>query len=98
VADKCVLRKDIQFEAVVTSADYDEAGKRWIIKTDHGDTFSTGFFVRCNGIVSAPLVPMFPTQQNFKDKIAYTARWPKGGLELTVYALASSAPVLPASK
>ena len=82
VADKCDLRKDIQFETVVTSADYDEAGKRWIIKTDSGDTLSTRFFVSCTGMVSAPLVPMFPGHENFKGKIAHTARWPKDGLEL----------------
>ena len=82
VADKCDLRKDIQFETIVTSAQYDEAGKRWMVKTDSGDTVSTRFFVSCTGMLSAPLVPPFPGHENFKGKIAHTARWPKDGLEL----------------
>ena len=82
MADKCDLRKDIQFDTVVTAAEYDEAGKRWIIKTDRGDTVSTRFFVSCTGMLSAPLVPPFPGHENFKGEIAHTARWPKDGLEL----------------
>ena len=82
VADKCDLRKDIQFNTCVTSADYDEAGQRWMIKTDNRDTVSTRFLVSCTGMVSAPIVPPFPGHENFRGQIAHTARWPKDGLEL----------------
>jgi len=82
VADKCDLRKDIQFNTRVTSADYDDACKRWIIKTDNDETVSTRFFVSCTGMVSAPLVPPFPGYENFKGQIAHTARWPKEGMDL----------------
>ena len=82
VADKCELRKDIQFNTRVTSANYDDAGKRWVIKTDSGDTVSSRFFVSCTGMLSAPLAPPFPGSENFRGQIAHTARWPKAGLDL----------------
>lgn len=83
VADKCDLRKDIQFNTCVTAADYDEAGKRWVIKTDTGETFSTQFLISCTGMVSAPMTPPFPGHESYKGQITHTARWPKEGLDLT---------------
>ena len=82
VADKCDLRKAIQFNTRVTSADYDDASRCWIIKTDRGDTVRSRFFVSCTGMLSAPLAPPFPGHENFRGQIAHTARWPKAGLDL----------------
>jgi acetone monooxygenase len=83
VADRCDLRKDIQFETVITAADYDEAGKRWLITTDRGNPVRTRFLVSCTGMLSAPMAPPFPGQEHFSGTIVHTARWPKEGVELT---------------
>jgi len=77
VADRCDLRKDIQFNTRVKSAHYDEQAKRWTITTEAGETFDTQFFITCAGMLSAPLTSMFPGQENFKGEIYHTARWPK---------------------
>ena len=82
VADKCDLRKDIQFNTVVTSADYDETANRWIVKTNDGESLSTQFFISCTGMVSAPMTPPFPGHEKYKGQITHTARWPAQGMAL----------------
>jgi len=82
VADRCDLRKDIQFETLITEADYDQAGKRWMVTTNHGDTVSTRFVVSCTGMLSTPIAPPFPGRETFRGTVVHTARWPKDGVEL----------------
>lgn len=82
VADLCDLRKDIQFETLITAADYDQAGKRWMVTTDCGDTVSTRFLVSCTGMLSTPIAPRFPGRETFRGAVVHTARWPKDGVEL----------------
>ena len=83
VADKFDLRKDIQFNTRVSSARWDEAGKRWVINTEQGGEVTAQFLVSCSGMLSAPLVPPFPGHEKFKGQIAHTARWPAEGLDLS---------------
>ena len=82
VADRCALRKDIQFETLITEADYDQAGKRWMVTTDHGDILSTRFLVSCTGMLSTPIAPPFPGRETFRGTVVHTARWPKDGVEM----------------
>lgn len=82
VADRCDLRKDIQFETLITKAEYDENGKRWLITTNHGDTVSTRFLVSCTGMLSTPIAPPFPGRDSFRGTVVHTARWPQEGVEL----------------
>ena len=77
VADRCDLRKDIQFNTRVTSARYDEATQRWLISTDQGDTVDAQYLITCCGMLSAPLSSVFPGQETFKGQVFHTARWPK---------------------
>jgi len=82
VADKCDLRKDIQFNTRVTSADYDDSANSWIIKTDDGETITAQFVVSCTGMVSAPIFSPVPGHESFTGDIVHTARWPKKGIDL----------------
>jgi len=82
VADRLDLRKDIQFNTRVTSAEWDESAMRWIVSTDRGDRFTTEFLVSCTGMLSAPQVPPFKDHEKFKGVIAHTARYPREGLDL----------------
>jgi len=82
VADKLDLRKDIQLDTRVTSADWDEANKRWIVSTDQGDEFTTRFFISCTGMLSAPKVPPFPGHEEYNGIAAHTARYPREGIDL----------------
>jgi cation diffusion facilitator CzcD-associated flavoprotein CzcO len=82
VADKLDLRKDIQFDTRVTSADWDDDEHRWVVRTDQGDEVSAKFLVSCTGMLSAPKVPPFPGHEKFKGQIAHTARYPREGIDL----------------
>lgn len=77
IADRCDLRRDIQFNTRVESAKYDESSKSWVIRTDAGETMTSQFFISCAGMLSAPVKPTFPGQKDFKGQIFHTARWPK---------------------
>lgn len=82
VADKLDLRKDIQFGTTVTSATWDAAGARWIVRTDRGDELTTRFFISCTGMLSAPKVPPFPGHETYRGIAAHTARYPREGIDL----------------
>jgi cation diffusion facilitator CzcD-associated flavoprotein CzcO len=77
VADRLDLRKDIQFNSTVTSAHYDEETNCWTVKTGTGETIDTQFVIACCGMLSAPLVSVFPGRETFKGQLFHTGRWPK---------------------
>ena len=83
VADRFDLRKDIQFQARMTAASYDEASKRWSITTDKGEALQAQYLISCAGMLSEPLTSLFPGQDEFKGRILYTARWPKEPVDFT---------------
>ena len=82
VADKFALRKDIQFNTRVTSANWDEIRHRWTVESDQGDEVTAQFLISCTGMLSAPKVPPFPGHGKFKGKIVHTARYPREGIDL----------------
>jgi cation diffusion facilitator CzcD-associated flavoprotein CzcO len=82
VADRCDLRRDIQFDTTIRSAHFNEATERWTIATDKGRTIDAQFLVTCCGMLSAPLTSTFPGQETFKGQLFHTARWPKQPVEL----------------
>jgi acetone monooxygenase len=83
VADNLDLRKDIQFNTRIRSARFNEATERWILTTDSGQTIDTQFLVTCCGMLSAPLIDLFPGQDSFKGKLYYTSMYPKDPVELS---------------
>ena len=59
VADKFDLRRDIQFNARVASAVYDEEENRWIVETDDGRRAAGRFLITAVGLSVGPLCPGF---------------------------------------
>lgn len=82
VTDRLDLRRDISFDTTITSAHWEEDTERWTITTDAGQVFDAQFFVTCAGMLSAPRENVFPGQQDFAGQLAYTSRWPKGGVDV----------------
>ncbi|MGH3564366.1 MAG: flavin-containing monooxygenase, partial [Mycobacterium sp.] len=81
-ADRLDLRKDIQLNTEVTSAEFNESTNRWLITTATGDTFDANYFVPCVGLLSASLVP-FEGTEAFAGLVCHTARWPKDPIDFT---------------
>ena len=82
VADRCDLKKDIQFDTRIESAHYREKDGRWDVVTSHGETIDAQYVLACCGMLSAPLHERFPGQSTFRGVITHTGLWPKEGVDL----------------
>jgi cation diffusion facilitator CzcD-associated flavoprotein CzcO len=82
VADKFDLRRDIQLQACVTSAVYDERTNCWQIHTAEGHRARAQFVIAAVGVLSAHYVPDFAGLESFQGTWCHTGRWPKDGLEV----------------
>ncbi len=82
VADKFDLRRDIRFNARVSSAVYDEVGNRWQVWTEDGQGSAGQFLITAVGLLSAHYVPDFEGLESFQGDWCHTGRWPKEGMDL----------------
>jgi cation diffusion facilitator CzcD-associated flavoprotein CzcO len=76
VADKFDLRRDIQFNARITSATYDEAGNCWEIQTENGGRARAPFLITAIGVLSAPQMPKIPGLEDYQGEWYHTGLWP----------------------
>ena len=83
VADKFDLRHDIQFNARVESAVYDEKANRWEIQLESGQRARAQFLIAAVGILSARYTPPFAGIDSFKGESFHTSRWPKEKVDFT---------------
>ncbi|KAF2431374.1 cyclohexanone monooxygenase [Tothia fuscella] len=54
---------------------WNEESKRWIVKTDRGDTFRTRFFATASGPLNMPKLPGVKGVEKFKGHSFHTSRW-----------------------
>ncbi len=83
VADKMDLRKDIQFNARVTSAVYDEDNNRWQLTLEDGTTASARYLISAVGCLSTTNLPKFPGLETFAGDWYHTGAWPHEGVDFT---------------
>jgi cyclohexanone monooxygenase len=83
VADRFDLRRDIQLNTRVVSAEFDPATDRWTVTTDQGDVVSAQFCVMASGNLSTPRVPDFKGLENFQGKWYHTGLWPQEGVDFS---------------
>ncbi len=82
VADKFDLRRDIQLNAHVTSAVYDEEENFWEVQTEDGHRARAQYLITAVGILSAHYLPDFEGVESFKGEWVHTSRWPEEGMDL----------------
>jgi len=82
VTDKFDLRKDIQFNARVASAVYDEQANRWEVQLENGQRARAQFLIAAVGLLSARYTPPFEGIDSFKGESFHTSRWPKEPVDL----------------
>ena len=82
VADKFDLRRDIQFNARVASAVYDERGNRWQVQTEDGQRAGAQFLITAVGLLSARYIPDFAGLESFEGDWCHTNGWPQEGMDL----------------
>ena len=83
VADKYDLRRDIQFQARVKAAQWDEKSRSWTVILEDGSTHKTRFLITAIGALSAPTMPQFPGIADFKGQSFHTGLWPKEKVDFT---------------
>jgi cyclohexanone monooxygenase len=83
VADRFDIRKDIQFNTLITSASFDGATNRWTVTTDQGETISAPYIIMATGNLSTPRKPGIPGIDSFKGKTYHTGLWPHDGVDFT---------------
>jgi cyclohexanone monooxygenase len=76
VATKLDLRRDIQFNTRLTSAEYDETLKKWKVSAGDGDAVYAKYFIPALGNVSIPHAPKIRGLENYQGEIYHTSRWP----------------------
>lgn len=75
IADKYKLGENALFHTLVTSLQWDEAIKRWHVKTNRGDDIRARFVIMANGLLNIPKLPNIPGIHDFKGKMFHTSRW-----------------------
>jgi cation diffusion facilitator CzcD-associated flavoprotein CzcO len=76
VIDRFQLRRDIVFDAKVTSAVYDEASGTWTVRTSDGTERRARFLVAATGILSVPHIPDIAGREDFRGEQHHTGLWP----------------------
>lgn len=82
VADKFDFRRDIEFNARVKAAHFDDAATLWTITLESGRQASAPLLITALGPLSAHTMPNIPGRDTFKGPAYHTARWPKEGVDL----------------
>ncbi|WP_322049410.1 NAD(P)/FAD-dependent oxidoreductase [Paraburkholderia sp. J67] len=81
VDSKWHIRKDIEFNARVTSADFDEAGNQWTVRTRSGDQFRSRYVILCTGFAAKAYIPAIEGLDSFAGPKPHTGLWPQEGLD-----------------
>ena len=83
VADRFDLRRDIQFDTRVISAEFDSVAACWIVTTDRSETIAARVLIAATGCLSAPTPPSIPGLDEFEGQYYHTARWPRDGVDFS---------------
>jgi cyclohexanone monooxygenase len=83
VADRFDLRRDMQFETRVTSAQFDERKLHWRVETDRGEALTATYCIMASGCLSTWRIPDFPGRDTFQGATYHTGNWPHEGVDFT---------------
>ncbi len=83
IADKFDLRTDIQFEARVASAIFDDAGNAWDITMEDGSRARAQFLITAIGPLSTPVMPKIDGIEDFQGDYFHTGQWPHEPVDFT---------------
>ena len=75
VVKKHDLRKHMQFNTEMTTAEWDEGIARWRVSTSAGTQFIARYLVNSLGLLSKVNYPELPGLSSFEGKLVHTANW-----------------------
>ena len=76
VADRFDLRRDVQLNTRVLTADFDESNPGWKVETDRGDSWSATYLIMAVGQLSTTKAPSLVGENSFTGSIYHSAEWP----------------------
>ena len=82
VADRFDLRGDIEFEAPVTAAHFDEEAGGWTIQVAERSV-SARFFILATGCLSSTNLPDLEGRDSFAGPSYHTGQWPREGVDFS---------------
>ena len=83
VADRFDLRKDVQFNARVRSAIFEEPLGRWVVTTEGGGVVDAQYCVMATGCLSAAKPPEIKGRELFQGDSYHTGLWPHEDVDFT---------------
>ncbi|MFZ2527729.1 MAG: NAD(P)/FAD-dependent oxidoreductase [Rhodococcus sp. (in: high G+C Gram-positive bacteria)] len=81
VADRFGLRRHFRFSTRVVSAEFDESGQVWHVRTDGGEVITGRYCIFATGCLSATNVPDIPGRDDFRGEAYHTGSWPHDGVD-----------------
>ena len=75
VVDDHGIRPLIRFSQAVANARFDEAGARWQLTTDTGETYDADAVILATGQLNRPAIPRLPGLDRFAGHSFHSARW-----------------------
>src|SRR3546814_18637814 len=67
--DRCL------FHTTVERTEWDEAERRWTVRTDRGDAMRARYVVLANGILTTPKLARIDGMESFAGPSFHTSRW-----------------------
>src|SRR6516165_10765756 len=83
VAKRHDLKRNIQFNTRVTSAEFDETTNLWRIHLSNGEDATARYLIAAVGSLSHTNLPAFKGLEKFKGKSYHTSRFPQSGVDFT---------------
>ena len=69
--------------SLLLSTHFDEATRRWTVRTDRGDEVSARFLILGTGCLSTARTPDFPGMADYKGATYHTGHWPHEGVDFS---------------
>ena len=83
VAERHDLRRDIQLDTRVASAEFDAASARWTVRTEAGEVLRARYCVMATGCLSNARRPDIPGLDAYTGATYHTGQWPEGGVDFS---------------
>jgi cation diffusion facilitator CzcD-associated flavoprotein CzcO len=77
VVDKFDLRRYMQFDCTVESAEFDDEATLWRLHLADGRVLTSRFFIPAVGLLSAPTLPRYDGLDDFQGRSFHTYNWPE---------------------
>ncbi|KAF3035528.1 hypothetical protein E8E12_001126, partial [Didymella heteroderae] len=78
VTNKYDLRRHMQFNTELTSAEWSDSARRWTVTTSTGIIFKTRYLVSALGLLSRKNLPDYKGIKDFVGEMYHTGNWPEG--------------------